>query len=175
MNKKRIALTALLIASLIIGCGIATGTFTFGYELNGTIESSNASLEFEYVDLTTIDDYNDHKDNLKSVDNIAVVGSIINDGVAAVSGEIWLVDNDTTYTDPDTVKHYGTRIFVSPVIPAGDTLDIDWSDGLSYIENFSAVQTAVELGQFVLYGLGDSDAFEVTMDIDIIFTITAGL
>lgn len=179
MNKIKLALAALLTVSLIIGCGIATGSFTFGYELDGPISSTNANLEWESIDLTTIDDYNDHKDKIKSVDNIALVGVVHNLGNTAVSGEVWLA-YDSTYGDygnnsPDTVRAHGTRIFVSPVIPTSDSLVIDWEEGLSYIENFAEVQAAVELGQFVLYGLGDSQFFDVYIDVDIIITITAGL
>ena len=175
MNKINFAFAALLIAALITACGIATGSFTFGYELDGPIDSSSATLDREVIDLNSIEDYNDHKDQIKSVDNVALVGWVANNG-PQVSGEVWLVNfPDSMYTDPDTVRYYGTRIFVSPVIPSGDTLMIDWSDGLSYIENFAAVQDAVEGGQFVLYGLGDDPNFDVYMNVNVIITITAGL
>jgi hypothetical protein len=178
MSKIKYALAALLAVTIVVACGIATGSFTFGYELGGEIHSTNANLEWKSIDLTTIEDYNDHKDKLKSVDNVAIVGIVRNLGNTAVSGEVWLA-YDSTYADygnnsPDTVRTYATRIFVSPVISPGDSLIIDWEDGLSYIENFAEVQTAVELGQFVLYGLGDSQFFDVYIDVDIIFTITAG-
>ena len=176
MNKINFALAALLAAALMTACGIATGSFTFGYELNGPIDSSNATLDKETIDLTTVEDYNDHKDQIKSVDNVALVGKVYNTGNTAVSGEVWLVAfPDSNYTDPDTVRHYGTRIFVSPVIAPSDSLIIDWDNGLDYIENFPAVQDAVMLGQFVLYGLGDSQFFNVYIDADVIITITAGL
>lgn len=176
MNKTKLALVTLLAISLIVACGIATGSFTIGYELDGPIESTDADLDREVIDLTTISDYNDHKDEIKSVDNIAVVGTAYNYGNTPVSGEVWLVDfPDSNYTDPDTVRYYGTRIFVSPVIQPGEELVIDWANGLDYIENFSDVQAAVELGQFVLYGLGDSQFFYVYFDVSIIITFTAGL
>ncbi len=173
MNTKTLALTALLIATLIIGCGIITGTFTIVYEVEGLISSTEADLQYESIDLNTIDDYQKHKDKIKSVDHVAVVGTVFNWGNTPVSGEIWLA-YDSTYTRPDTVRHYGTRVFVSPVIEPGELLEIEWEDGLSYIENFPAIQDAVEVGQFVIYGLGDSQFFYVVMDIDIIVTVTAG-
>ena len=176
MSKMKLGLIALLIGSLAVGCGIVSGSFTIGYELDGDIHSTEATLEMEAIDLTTIEDYNDHKDNIESVDNVALVGTIYNIGNAPVSGEVWLVDYpDTLYDTPAEVRANGVRIFVSPVIPTSDSLVIDWEDGLSYIENFSDVQAAVMLGQFVLYGLGDSDFFDVDIDIDVIITLTAGL
>ena len=173
MNTIKLALSALLAAVLAIGCGIATGTFSFVVEIDGTIASNQASLEWEHIDLTIIEYYNDHKDKIKSVDQVAMVGSIANNG-PDVSGEIWLA-YDTTYSTPAEVRANSTRIFVSSVIPSGDTLIVNWSDGLAFIENFAAVQDAIELGDFVLYGLGDNSIFDVEMDIDIIVTITAGL
>jgi hypothetical protein len=181
MNKKILILAALLILSLVIACGLVSGSFTFGYEVEGTITSSNASLEFEYVDLTTIDDYNDHRDDLYSLDNVAIVGIFENTGPDPFSGEVWLA-YDSVYAaygadGPDSVRANATRIFTTPVpIPAGILLEINWEDGLSVIENFSEVQTAVlDSAYFVLYGLGDSDVFSMAMDIDIIFTCTGGL
>lgn len=181
MNKTKLALAALLAASLIVACGLATGTITIVYELDDDIHSTEATLEWEAIDLTTIEDYNDHKDKIKSVDNVALVGVVHNIGNTPVSGEVWLVDYPDTLYDtygedgPDSVRANGVRIFVSPVIPTSDSLVIDWEDGLSYIENFAEVQAAVELGQFVLYGLGDSQFFDVYMDVDVIITITVGL
>lgn len=180
MNKIKYALAALLAVSLVVGCGIATGSFTFVYEIDDLIESTHANLDFEYVDLTTIEDYEDHQENLHSLDNVAIVGTILNNGPGMASGEAWLA-YDTSYaqygTDgPDSVRANGTRIYVSPGIPVGIELVVDWEDGLSYIENFSEIQTAVlDSGYFVIYGLGDNPVFSVDMDVDIIFTITAGL
>lgn len=175
MNKIKYSLAALLAVSLVVGCGIATGSFTFVYEIDDLIESTQADLDFEYVDLNTIEDYSDHRDNLHSLDNVAILGTILNHGPGEASGEAWLA-YDSSYADPATVRANGTRIFVSPGIPIGITLNIDWEDGLSYIENFSEIQTAVlDSGYFVIYGLGDNPEFHVEMDVDIIFTITAGL
>jgi len=181
MNKIKYALAALLAVSLVIGCGIATGSFTFVYEIDDTITSTHASLEYEYVDLTTIDDYNDHRDNLHSLDNVAVVGSFENIGLSVIYGEVWLA-YDTAYATygangPDSVRAHGTRIFTTPApIPIGVPLAVNWEDGLAWIENFPEIQTAVlDSSYFVLYGLGSTDDFQMEMDIDIIFTITAGL
>jgi len=173
MNIKTLALTALLIAAFIVACGIATGTFTIVYEIDDTISSTQADLQYEAVDLNTIEDYQEHQDLIQSVDHIAIVGTVLNYGNTPVSGEVWLAYTDTLDT-PAEVRSVGTRVFVSPVIPPGGSLEIDWQDGLSYIENFSEIQDAVELGQFVIYGLGDSQFFYVVMDIDIIVTLTAG-
>lgn len=180
MKKIKFALAALLITALVIGCGLVSGSFTFGYEIEGTIESTNATLEYEYVDLTTIDDYNDHREDLHSLDNVALVGTILNNGPDPISGEVWLA-YDTSYAQygadgPDSVRANGTRIYATTYIPVGIELYVDWEDALGWIENFEEVQTAVlDSAYFVMYGLGDSDIFDVEMDLDVIFTVTAGL
>ena len=183
MTKIEYALAALLAVSIVIGCGIASGTITVGYEIDGVISSSNATLEYEYVDLNTIQDYVDHKDNLYSLDNVAIVGCFTNNTTPpiSISGEVWLA-YDTVYATygangPDSVREHGTRIFTtpSPIIPAV-LLCVNWEDGLALIENFSEVQTAVlDSEYFVIYGLAAEDNFAMDMDIDIIFTFTAGL
>jgi len=181
MNKIEYALAALLAVSLVVACGIATGSITVGYEIDGVIESSSATLDFEYVDLNTIDDYVEHKDNLNSLDNVAIVGTIENVGSNSIFGEAWLA-YDTVYaqygTDgPDSVRANGTRIFATPLpIPVGVPLMIDWDDGLAWIEGFPEIQTAVlDSEYFVIYGLAAEDDFAMDMDIDIIFTFTGGL
>jgi hypothetical protein len=181
MKKIKYALAALLITTLVVGCGLITGSFTFGYEIDGTITSTNASLEYEYIDLTTIEDYNNHRDDLHSLDNIAIVGCFTNNGTEPISGEIWLA-YDTTYAlygadGPDSVRANATRIYMthSPIIN-GVLLCVDWEDGLAFIEGFPEIQTAVlDSAYLVIYGLGDADEFNVEMDIDIIFTCTGGL
>jgi hypothetical protein len=84
---------------------------------------------------------------------------------------------DSTYADPATVRANGTRIFYTHYpIPAGIPLIVNWEDGLDYIENFPEIQTAVlDSAYLVIYGLGDADEFNMAMDIDVIFTVTAGL
>lgn len=174
MYKSILKLTIPLVVVFIVGCGIGTGTFTFTYEIDDTIVSSNATLDKINIDLTTESTYEDYKDKIKSVDQVAVVGLVVNNhSLVTVSGEVWLAYNGS-YTDPEVVKDNGVRIFISPEIDPGEQLSINWEDGLAYIENFSDLQDAIKTGNFWIYGLGDKDEFDVTMDIDIIITFTAG-
>jgi len=183
MNKIEYALAALLAVSIVIGCGIATGSFTVGYEIDGVLHSTHARLEYEYVDLNTIQDYVDHKENLHTLDNVAIVGMIENIGdiTSAIVGEAWLAYDTiwATYgaNGPDSVREHGTRIFMTPFpIISGHPIPINWEDGLAWMENFPEIQTAVlDSEYFVIYGLARQDQFDMDMDIDIIFTFTAGL
>jgi len=172
MNKRPTLIAAVLLFVFLAGC-IGTGTIRLEYELD-EFYSSSGNIQVVEVDLTTNEDYNDNKDKIKSVDQVTVVGWLINMQQADNSAEIWLSDVGTFASEAE-VRANATRVFVSPVIPGNDSVFIDWSDGLNHVENLPALKDAAEVGHFWLYGLADSAPFNVGFRIGLIIVLTAGL
>ena len=134
MRKHIKSAVALLIPVILAGC-IASGTFTIIFDLDEFV-SSSSGMEVVEVNLAENDTYNDHKDQIKSIDQVTVTGWFINLEPQDNQAEIWL-SYDGTYTTPAEVRSNATRVFMTPVIPGGDSLLIEWSDGLSHIENLA--------------------------------------
>ena len=171
--KNRInMILAVLLSLLIAGC-IGTGTITFKYELAEFVSSSSGMEKVE-VDLTTNKDYNDNKDKIKSIDQVTVVGWLVNELSADNQAQIWISDVGT-YTTPDSVIENATRVFISPVIPGNDSLFIDWANGLDLVENLPSLKTAAENGHFWIYGIAENAPFLVRYHVTLVITMTAGL
>ena len=169
MKKALLSGLALLLAVVMADC-IATGTLVFVFDLEGS-HSSPGDFEAIDVDLSTNKDYNDHKDKIKSIDAVAVVGQISNNTSSDVAAEIYI--SDEVYTDPQAVRDNATIVFISPTIPANDTIFVDWSDGLSHIENFDELKAQIEDGSFKLYVIS-SGPLDLHYDLNLIVTMTAG-
>ena len=172
MKRKLLIVLALLVPVVIAGC-IASGTIVLVFDVEG-FGSSNATLDRRNINLADNGDYDDHKDNLKSVDAITLAGFIVNHGTSDVSAEAWISD-DSTLTTVGDIQNNGTLIFVSPTIPAGDTLFLTWSDGMQYMRNIGVLEDEIkDDGVFTMYGIA-SGPFNLVYDLSIVITITAGL
>lgn len=172
MKKHINMILAVLLSLLIVGC-IGTGTITIKHELAEFV-SSNSGMEIVEVDLTTNNDYNDHKDKIKSIDQVTVIGWLVNELPAANQAQIWIADVGT-YSTPDLVRENATRVFVSPVISGNDSLFVNWADGLDLIENLPTLKKAAENGHFWIYGIAEDTPFRVRFHVTLIITLTAGL
>ncbi len=162
----------LLVPIFIAGC-VASGTIIIVFDLAEFV-SSSTGMEVVEVNLTTNSDYQDNKDKIKSIDQVTVAGTLTNLEPADNQAEIWLAYTDS-YATPAEVRLNATRIFVSPVIPGGEELLINWADGLNHIENLDALKDAADEGLFWLYGLAADSPFTVQFNITLIITMTAGL
>jgi len=171
MKKNLLLAAALLIPVVIAGC-LASGTIVFVFDLEGFGAASGA-MQTKQVDLSENEDYQDNKDKIKSVDAITLVGQVRNRGISTAGMEVWLSDN--LLANESQVRSQATQIFVSPTIPVGDTLDLNWADGMDYIRNFSVLEDQLKGdGQFYLYGIPTS-GIVIEYDLNLIITITAGL
>jgi len=88
--RKSPALLALA-ALAAAGCILTSGQFVAHYALPDSAFNTGGTFQGEIVDLNTIGEYNDHKQDLKRVDDLALVGDIRNNGAAAVQVEAWIV------------------------------------------------------------------------------------
>src|SRR6185436_10958009 len=114
MKTFRKSPALLVLAALAAaGCILTSGQFVAHYALPDSAFNTGGTFQGEIVDLNTIREYNDHKQDLK------LVGDIRNNGATAVQVEAWIVPAATTPpigVVPDAVKLWG------PIsVPAGST------------------------------------------------------
>jgi hypothetical protein len=162
-----------LMAVIYFGCGIPTTQITLTYRIDD-IASTDQNVDKYWLDLTTEPDYEEHRDNIREIESIAIVAIVINNGDVAASGEVW-VDTDSNYTEPDTVTTYATRVFVSPTVDPGDTLRINWGDAYIYMEGDEYLDSLImDEGAFAVYGLADQTPFDIRIIAEVVITLTVG-
>lgn len=175
--KKYILLTGLALLVIgIAGCGITTGQFTIVFDIDG-IASTDEAVNMQMVDLNEEEVYQDHQDNLRDVESVAIVAIITNNSNLPASGEVWVSTNDSyTTAEEITSADDAKRIFSSPAIPAGEDLMINWEDSYAHMENVDYLEDLIiNGGTFTVYGLADETPFDVYIDAEIVITFTAGL
>lgn len=172
MKTLKIAIFTFIVPLLIAGC-IGSGTLIIVFEIAEFV-SSSSGLEVMEVDLASNDDYDDNKDKIKSIDQVTVVGWLVNELPDPNQAQIYIADVGI-YSTPAEVVANATRVFTSPVIPGNDSVFIDWADGLSHIENLPALKDAADSGYFWLYGVAADSPFMVRFRITLVITMTAGL
>ena len=117
-----LALAALAAA----GCLLTSGQFVAHYALPDSAFNTSGTFQGEIVDLNTISEYNDHKQDLKRVDDLALVGDIRNNGAAAVQVEAWIVPAATT--PPIGVVPGAVKLWGPISVPAGSTVSVGWDE-----------------------------------------------
>lgn len=136
MSRLRIALLSLALGALTVpGCIITQANVLAEYDLPNpfTIGPSPAQpLLREVVDLNTIDEYTDHKDELEGLSDLAVVGRFTT--VVGTGGdlELWITPDDTNYTTYAEVTANATKLWGAASIgeagTPGGTVVIGWDE-----------------------------------------------
>ncbi len=145
---------------------LVSGQFLVQFEIGNVTVGSATPVSGYYVDLATNSTYNDHKKDIKSLEDIALVGSVHNTGVASLTLDVYLRDGNPGALSAATVTSTGTRVWGPITVAAGATEKIDWdrSSGLFGVGK-DALFTRVKSGTpFTLYAVGSSAPF--TFDFD---------
>jgi hypothetical protein len=160
MKKLRVILPGLALAALTAtGCFLISGQFLVTYNLGDVHVTSATGLDGVIVDLNGISEYSDHKDNLKDLADIAILGEFHNNGVADIDVEVWMVDNaGPLLTDASVVRADGVRVWGPFHLTAGATRNITWDESAAL---FGAGKTPLlnqikRDGIFTLYAIGPS-------------------
>src|SRR6185295_9027187 len=90
MKNLRWIVPALLLAVATPGCVMGSAQFLIDFNLDNFTTSTDSAVTREDVDLTTEGDYNDHKDDLKGLSDVAVLGKVTNNGASAIGVEVWM-------------------------------------------------------------------------------------
>jgi hypothetical protein len=158
MKNARWFIPSLMMAALLAtGCFLISGQFIVKYDLHDVHVTSSTGIDGVIVDLTTVDEYNKHKDDLKGLSDIAILGDFTNNGVSDIDVEIWMVDNaGPLVSDAATVRADGVRVWGPFHLAAGATRKITWDESAAL---FAAGKKPLldqikGDGVFTLYALG---------------------
>ena len=174
--RKLLLLSLIAVMSFwVLSCDSwITTTQTLTYVID-TLGNTEENYDKYVLDLATDEDYQEHRDQIRSVDQISIVGRIINNRETVANAELW-VDTDTLHSSGEEVIANATRIFTLPdPIPGGVTTSVNWEEGLTYMENTEYLEGLImEEGIFAIYGMADDPPFDMEVQAEIVITITIG-
>lgn len=165
-QRLRVIVPSLLLAALVgTGCVLTSGQFLVQVDLGDvTVNVVNATtlLDGYYVDLTTNGTWKDHKGDIKSIEDLALVGDIHNSGASSVTMSAYLLDGNPGPQPAGNVIATGIRVWGPITVAAGATEHVDWdrSSALFGADGKAALLDRVKgTGQFTLYGTANTAPF----------------
>ena len=171
MKNLRLASCITALAGLMAtGCMLISGQFlvTFNFADHGydpLTVTSPAALVGVQVDLNTITQYKDHKSELKSVADLALVGTFTNLNATATDIEVWMVGTPSGLLTTDAaVRSAGTRVWGPLHLDASGSRKVGWDDSAKLFGGRQALIDQIRGdGQFDLYAIG-SGAYSFRLD-----------
>lgn len=181
LKTTTIALAAA--AALAAGCILTSGQIFAHFDLPDpfTINSTSSAFERVVVDLNTIEEYEEHKDKLKGLSDVALVGRFTNVGGQAGAVEVWMTAGITNHATATEVRANGVRLWGPGTLPAGAgavrTIGWDESAALFTAEGKRLlIQETKGDGTFTIYAIGTAGTYEIRVDNGaLILTISAGI
>ena len=158
---------ALVLPLTLCGCLLTTGQFAIDYDL-GTINVTDSdNLVAEQVDLNTVEDYTDHKDDLVNVSDLALLGEVTNNQATPLEVEAWISTSTTNYTSEAQVRANAIRLWGPIAVPANGTVQIDWDDSAALFAPYGKPLLLTELkedGIFTVYLMGTGGDYDFTVE-----------
>lgn len=170
MKTMRVAIPAVLLAFAAAGCILVSGQFLLDFSLDDFTTTTETAVTSAEIDLTGESDYQDHKDDLKAIADIAVLGKITNNGSEAVGAEVWIAPNSSTiYTTADDVKAYTTKLWGPFTVQPGaaNAVTVDWNKSSTLFSTAGKQMLLDEAkgdGMFTLYAIGDKTTYNITVE-----------
>src|SRR5689334_4494041 len=166
MNALRRVVPLLALAALAAtGCMLTSGQFVATYDLPDPMRvNSEITYAGTDVDLNTISEYNDHKKDLKRVEDLSLVGNFTNNTATAAQVEVWIVPDASKLTlTPQQLQANGTRLWGPLAVAANSTEKVDWDRSAAlFVGRQVLIDEVKGDGHFALYVIANG-AFDVTV------------
>jgi hypothetical protein len=165
MKTLRNVMPLLALAALAAtGCFLISGQFVVHYALPTPLHVTSAvTLTGVDVDLNTIGDYNDHKADLKRVDDLALIGDFKNNGGSTASVEAWIVKSAALGLSASQLSSQGVKLWGPLSVAAGATEKVDWNRSATLFGGRQALIDEIKGdGHFSLYIIA-SGTFDLTL------------
>jgi len=169
MKNLRILIPSIALAALTAtGCFLISGQIVVSANLGDLHAVDGLSAIGTYVDLSVLSpDYKKHKDKLKDIVDIAVLGTFKNNLGAPVSGEVWIVPNPAgsglLASQGAVVAAGGIKLW-SMTLAANETRKVDWdtSAGLFTPAGKTLLKNEIKGdGIFTLYLFGSTTNYDI--------------
>jgi len=150
------------------GCILASGQILVSFGLENPLTVTNVTpVNRESIDLGTNSDYVEHKDNLESLADVALLGQITNNSASPVNVEVYFSENPTSFPTPDEVRAGAKKLWGPFPLAANETKIIRWDESAALIDDAARDALTAEVkadGVFTLYIIGTTGTFSFTVD-----------
>lgn len=174
INRKYLWLLPLLFISLVCGCWLFSGTWVIIYDVDEVYFHPSQPFYKFSVDLTTESVWQDHKDDLDNIEDIAITFKLFNPGGTEITGQAY-VSSDSTLGDSAAVVNSATIILDGISVPAGDTLHVAMAHYYDLLQNFEALRDLVKTGVFTAYAIVPEPFEGGLFDVTVVVTFSAGM
>lgn len=166
-------LSGLLGAFLLAGC-IMVGTFVIDYEF-ASDENFDGLMSFD-IDLTEEEDWEEHKDKIKDIDNVGFVLQVANNDDEDVDVEMYIdAVGEPIYYELEDIQANMDIILDNVTFAASGVTTIDWPTSLTKVKNVAILKDYAESGVFRIYLVSDQTSVDVTIEFGVVaVTVTAG-
>lgn len=159
-----------LVGSLFLalpGCLLTSGQVLISFDLPDPIlVTSPTTLTEVDVDLNSIGDYADHKQDLATLADVAILGDVTNNASNSIDVEFWMTAGTTSLTTATAVRSQGQRLWGPFQVAAGATSRIDWDRSASLFDAAGRTALVAEVkgdGAFTIYALATSTTFDFSI------------
>lgn len=159
-------------ALLGAGCVLNSGQFVVIFKIAEVMASTSEQISVKEIDLTDDEDFNDHKDELKRVEDVLFQLTATNNGTTTAHARIYISDTDTlsTFAEIDTLA---TLVLESPELGVSESLFIPFDDSGDYIQNVDVLRDLTLTGHFYAYAVADNVPFNMTLEnVIVVATLT---
>lgn len=113
------------------------------------------------VDLNSVSEYEDNKDKLKDVADLALLGRVTNLTPTATTVEVWMVASPgTILTTESAVRAAGTKIWGTLSLAPNETKTINWNQSAQLFSGRQSLVSEIKGdGRFDLYAIGSGTAY----------------
>lgn len=164
-NGRKLVPGLMVVALLAAGC-LISGQFLVTFNFPNPISVTTGGVDGVTVDLNTNEDYADHKDKLKGLADIAILGTFANTGAGDIAVEVWMTDETSpALTTPAAVMAAGTRVWGPFNLAAGATRTVTWDESAALFGAGKAALLAQIKGDgvFTLYALTQAGTYSFTI------------
>lgn len=167
MNKLRIGILSLALATLTAaGCPLISGQFLVKFDMPTPLQVTVAgNVTKADIDLNTISEYKDHKDNMKDVADFAVLGEFTNNTLPAgpINLSLWITPGITSYTTVSQVIADASahQVWGPFTLAAGESKKIGWDESAKLFTESGKKALLAEIkgdGSFTAYMLSSGSA-----------------
>jgi hypothetical protein len=143
------------------GCILTSGQIQIDFALPNFSGNSVTGIEHTTIDLNTEKEYQDNKEKLKDLSDLAVLGKFTNSSTNPVNVEVWMTTTPSTHLDEASLMADPTKVKLwGPFQVAGNTTKtIDWNVSAQLFTTAGKAALLSEAkgpgdGTFTLYAVG---------------------
>ena len=161
---------------LVVGC-LLSGTFVVSMLFKDFPVAGDTDFYYFDADVTSEEEWEDHKDNIKDIDNVGFELWATNTSGVANTYYCYIAPITSSLgsgSSKSLVEQNATKVLEISLSATGQTF-VGYTDSFSHLTNLETLKDLAEEGRFKFFAMSDATPTDFTVDsIRVVITITAG-